>query len=465
MKCCKSLFCLLLFVALALCASAEKQAASATEPQYYTIHRNGNTSAYIYQNGNVMGTGSLSSEKSFWWILEPTGKEDCYYIKNATTGDYVQSSVQTLSSLVPMGKEPVEFQIKKDETPGATTAGYYYMASTDQKISVATDGTLGLNFGPNGVVAYYIRTGRGNSYWQIEESEYAYNPPHVETTNYARSIQLYSVPCGSLGKAYLSAADVEGTDILTPLHFAASASPAHHHLIYTQENVGVRQGGKLPISITVANGGKAIRAFAYADWDRDGVFEQSTEFAQGKASFSLPSDVALGQYRLRIRVTETNTTEAEDDVIGVCYDFIVQVLDAASVLTWSVESNDESRGTATGMLDGGTLKVQATPKGDATFVGWKLMKSYFTGDIIGTSPEMEIPFNQSMRLVALFSPNTQENVDGIGHFEHSASQVQYSGLYDLSGRKVPLSNTSSLPNSKGLHKGVYIINGKKIITK
>lgn len=442
---------------------AERPAATATDFPCYTIHRNGNTSAYIYQNGNVMGTGSLSNEKCFWWILEPTGKEDCYYIRNATTGDYVQSSVQTLSSLVPMGKEPVEFQIRKDETPGAATAGFYYMASTDQKISVATDGTLGLNFGPNGVVAYYIRTGRGNSYWQIEESEYAYNPPHVETTDYARSIQLYSVPCGSLGKAYLSSVDVEGTDVLTPLHYAATASPARHHLLYTTEQVGVRRGGTLPISVAVANGGKAIRTFAYADWDRDGEFEQSTEFAQGKASFTLPSDVALGRYRLRIRVTETNTTEAEDDVIGVCYDFIVNVLSAEATLTWSVESNDESRGTASGVLDGGTLRVQATPKGNATFVGWRLMKSYFTGDVIGTSPEMEIPLNQSMRLVALFSPNTQENVDEIGQICNDSDgrgkkNAHEDALFDMSGRRLPASSAH--------HRGVYIKNGKKqVITK
>ena len=430
--------------------------------KYYTIHRNNNTSAYIYQNGNVMGTSSLSAEKSFWWVLEPTENKDCYYIKNATTGDYVQSAVQTLSSLVPMGKEPVEFQIKKDETPGAATAGYYYMASTDQTISVQTDGTLGLNFGATGIVAYYIRTGRGNSYWEIEESEYAYNPPTVETTDYARAIQLYSVPCGNLGKAYLSATDIEGSDILTPLHYSATASPAHHHLIYTEQKVAVRQGGKLPVSIAVANADDAIRAFAYADWDHDGVFEQSVEFQQDKATIAVPSDVAVGRYRLRIRVTETETTGAEDDVIGMCYDFIVNVVSAEASLTWSVESNDESRGTATGALDGGTLKVKATPKGDATFLGWRLMDSYFTGRVISTDAEMELPLNRSMRLVALFSPNTQDVVDGIPAVGREADQGGVNdsdnALYDINGRRIPV---SSIPQ-----KGVYIKNGKKqLITK
>ena len=462
MKCYKSPFCLLLFVALALCARAEKQTVSATEPQYYTIHRNGNTSAYIYQNGNVMGTGSLSSEKSFWWILEPTEKEDCYYIKNATMGDYVQSSVQTLSSLVPMGKEPVEFQIKKDPTPGAATSGFYYMASTDQDISVETDGSLGLNFGATGVVAYYIRTGRGNSYWQIEESEYAYEPPVVVTTDYARSIQLYSIPCGSLGSAYLTAADVEGRDVLSPLHYTSATSPAGYHVVFTNQKIAVRQGGVMPISVSVGNAGYAIRAFAYADWDKDGIFESDIELSQDKGSFTLPANVAVGQYRLRIRVTETETTGAEDDVIGVCYDFVVNVVPSDASVTWSVEPNDKERGTATGMEENGVLYLKAEPKGDAAFLGWKQMESYFMGTIIGTEAEMDIPLNRTMRIVALFSPNTKDEGDGIkpiqkNQFESDNGQC----LYDLSGRRIPVPSVSSM-----LPRGVYIKNGKKqIITQ
>ena len=432
-----------------------------TADKFYTIHRNNNTSAYICQSGAQMSTSSLATDKKCWWVLEPTGNEDCYYIKNATTGDYVQSSVQTLSSLVPMGKEPVEFQIKKDITPGASTAGYYYMASTDQNISVATDATLGLNFGATGVVAYYIKTGRGNSYWQIEEDEYRYDPPVVNVTDYARSLQLYSVPCGSLGTAYLTAADIEGADVLSALHYSSEKKPSSPHVLYTAQKAVVRQGGKLPLSVTVANDGNAIQSIAYADWDGDGVFEVTKPISQGEAELSLPDDVKVGQYRLRIRVTETGTDGAEDDVIGVCYDFIVCVVSAETPITWSVEVNDESRGSAKATEENGVLKLEAEAKGNATFVGWKRMDSYFTGTLVGTETVMEIPLTQSLRLVALFSPNTLEIADNIerlseGDNEQDSNRTSLSGKrFDLSGRQVPETT-----------KGIVIVNGKKhVITQ
>ncbi|MBR1469192.1 MAG: hypothetical protein IJ605_03665, partial [Prevotella sp.] len=136
--------------------------------KYYTFHRNGNTSAYIYQNSNKMSTGALDNLKMFWWILEPTDNPDRYYIKNATTGKYIQSSKDAgESQLVQMGTNPVEYEVKKNGT-------YYYLASTDQTVTTVDDVTLGLNFGQQGVVAYWIKTSRANSYWELEEREYTY---------------------------------------------------------------------------------------------------------------------------------------------------------------------------------------------------------------------------------------------------------------------------------------------------
>lgn len=421
--------------------------------KFYTIHRNNNTSAYIYQNGNTMGTAMFDNSKSFWWVLEPTGTEDCYYIKNATTGRYVQSSVQTLSSLVPMGDTPVEFQIKKDETPGAATNGYYYMASTDQEISLATDGSLGLNFGATGVVAYYIRTGRGNSYWEIEESEYAYDPPTVEVTDFSRTAQIYSYPCGSAGKAYLTTADMEGDDVLSEIHYATATSPSSYYTVYVAQKADVRQGGTLPIAISVANDGSGIQTFAYADWDKDGVFEEGVELDGKKTAFKVPESAAIGQYRIRIRVTETGTDGAEDDVIGACYDFVIRVVPAETMLTWSVEVNDATRGTAKAEEDGGILRLEATPFGDATFVGWKLMRNHFIGEILSQDTQFEYPLTQSARIVAVFTPNTQslpDAIDGVGSGEQNGT----SRTFDLSGRKA----TTTV-------RGIVVSNGKKRINK
>ncbi len=430
------------------------KAADVEEPEtfsadkFYTIHRNGNASAYIYQKGSTMGTAQMDNTKSFWWVLEPTGNADSYYIRNATTGQYVQSSVQTLSSLVPMGSTPVEFQIKKDETAGAATNGYYYIASTDQTISVATDGSLGLNFGATGVVAYYIKTGRGNSYWQIEESDYAYEPPVVEETDYARAMQIYSIPCGAAGGAYLSAFDIAGDDVLSELHYSTASAPASYYTVYVVQKADVRQGGNLPVTVAVAGETAAIRTFAYADWDRDGVFETCVEHTQGGITFAVPVTTAPGQYRIRVRVTETDTDGAEDDVIGSCTDFIVNVVAADAIVTWSVAVNDPARGVVTAEADNGILLLKATPLGNAEFIGWRLMHSYFAGELISTDAVYEFPLTQSARIVAVFTPNTDMQPVAVGEVHSPTGTGTH--LYDASGHRLCTAA-----------RGIVITKGKK----
>lgn len=146
--------------------------------KYFTLNRYGNTSAYLREN-NDLSLGALAFEKSqkCYWQFEATGNAGCYYVKNATSGLYIQSTKRGLSQAVPMGDTPVEFKIAKDQTAGAATKGYYYLCSTDQSISNATDGTLGLNYSNGSVVAYHIKSGRGNSYWEIKETEYDYEVP------------------------------------------------------------------------------------------------------------------------------------------------------------------------------------------------------------------------------------------------------------------------------------------------
>lgn len=416
----------------------------------YTIHRNNNTAAYIYQSGTTMGTAQLDQTKMFWWSLIPTENTNCYYIKNVTTGKYVQSSVQTLSSLVPMGDTPVEFQIKKDETPGVATNGYYYMASTDQDISLTTDGSLGLNFGATGVVAYYIRTGRGNSYWEIEESDYAYEPPTVEVTDFAKAMQIYSIPCGTNGTAYLTSVDMAGDDVLAELHYTSPQTPTTAFTVFTNQKAQIRQSGTLPIAIQIAGDGAAIRKFAYADWDKDGVFEEVVEIHDGKASFKIPQTTTLGQYRIRIRVTETDTEGAEDDVIGACYDFLVDVVAAETSLTWSVEVNDPTRGEAIGEERNGILYLTAKPLGDAKFVGWRLMHNYFQGETISTDAEYEFPLTQSARLVALFTPNPQPVIDTIEQVSIKTT-ASHSQPYDIAGRRAS-QTTRGIVIEKGIKR-------------
>lgn len=91
----------------------------------------------------------------------------------------MQSTHVGENTQVKTGSEPVEYKVMKGEN--GAPANYYYMCSTDQTVSNAQDGTLGLNYqeGTGKVVAYHIRYNRGNSYWDIKETEYDYISPTV----------------------------------------------------------------------------------------------------------------------------------------------------------------------------------------------------------------------------------------------------------------------------------------------
>lgn len=402
----------------------DPQEQSFSGDKFYTIRRFGTNNAYMHDLGDKIGTSTLDTKKKCWWILIPTANPDCYYVMNAASSNYIQSS-KGLGQNVPvaMGDTPVEFQIKKDEKTG-TTKGYYYMASTDND-PISTDGdvTKGLNWSSDlsCVVTWWITSGRGNSYWEIVESENNYDPPTTGYSTFTQSAQIYSIPCGVRvkGCAYLTNADFEGEDVLSELHYTSNSAPADHIVLYTEQKMDVKQNGTLPVSIAIANAKTSTKAFAFTDWNKDGVFDERSEIVNGAVNLSVPEDAKLGQYRLRIRVVEDDV-DAEAQATGISYDFLVNVVSADTDIEWSVKPNNAMRGTTSGELvekDNKTyLKVSVKPIGDAVFKGWKLMHNYFQGEIVWTPEsetdlEHEFELTQSLHLVAVLDPNTKVSQD------------------------------------------------------
>lgn len=442
----------------------------AKEGATYTLHRNGNTNAYMYQNGSLIPTGPYDKNTRCYWLFEPTGKEGCYFVRNATSGQYIQSTNITLSSAVSMGSTPVEFYVARDITGGASTSGFYYLCSTDQTIDNSVDGTLGLNLGSTGVVAYHIRTGRGNSYWEIEEHEYDYEPyvHHVERTPYSRSLGLVYVPCGSTGAAYqyLAAVNVSGKGVTDELHYTASARPGAY-VLWTQDRCAVTPGTPFTLAVEGAKGGNAstnlsgMTFTAYLDWDGDGEFETSSTPLTGKTAYTLdidvPSDATLGEHRLRLRINTGDGPDADDEVIGCCYDFVMNVVESDGNRTLTVSPNSPSRGTVT--IDGeevssvtypyGTrVTVNATPLGNASFTAWKEGRT-----VVSKDPSYTFTLGADQSLTAVFTPNTD-----IGSGIHFAPALQHkgqqTGTYDLFGRRVEHPG-----------KGLYIVDGRLKLLK
>lgn len=450
---------------------AEAQTFSADK--YYIIYRNGQTDTHMYENGGGISLSASDNTHRQYWRLVPTGNTDCYYIQNATTGHYVQTSKISLSSAVAWGTEPVEYKIAADNTASAATKGFYYMASTDQgTISNATDGTLGLNCAnKSSVVAYYIKTGRGNSYWEIKETAYDYEAPAAtEHTALAKKLGVYQLPCGAAGTAYASALTLKGEGVTGEVDYTASAKPSQYFNLLRNYEGSVAPGGEATFSWSVTGAGSATTLQLYTDWDGDGVFGDPTDLTPvsgGTAKLSVPADAKTGKTRLRLRLTDNGMTGAEDDVNGFFYDIPLTVAAASDLQsrTVSVQSCDSTRGTAAlaplsdGAADGSAtslvcqygqqLRAIASAKGNAVFKGWQI-----GSQIVSTSATYDFSATQNATLTALFSPNTVTTaIDALPSAKAKASDDR---AYDLKGRRIA---------DVKAHHGVYIQGGSKRVRK
>lgn len=145
---------------------------------YYKFSLSSAATTYM----NEAGDGSLSSatydtDRKCFWEFIPTSKEHCYYIRNAVSGRYVQSTKLPSTTPVELGNEPVEFFVGEDTQTGATTYGYYYMSSTDNETaSEVSASTMALNKTGSGsaIIAYSANHGNKNTFWKLEETDLNY---------------------------------------------------------------------------------------------------------------------------------------------------------------------------------------------------------------------------------------------------------------------------------------------------
>ena len=416
-----SLLALALLPMLAFAFSADK---------YYTIHRNGETTSYIYQNGTTMSHGALQQNNpAYIWQLIPTGEADVYYIRNVGTEQYIQTSVITLSALVDMGDEPVPYLVSH----GANTSGHYFLASNDQTIDYTTDSTLGLNKGANGVVAYYIKTGRGNSYWEIEETSYNPDDPSTgdgqatEDDDISPNVGAYRLPCGTYNaKTYLSQLDIEGLGVLGELHYK-SAAPGKRHVIYTGQRIVVARGGEVNLKATLEGYTTAgLDVTVYADFDGDAHFEQTLSLGAkkeltGKLTVPAPSasspqaQPVMG--RIRIRVDKSGSVGPNADVYGVCYDFPVYFGDSDGSRLLTLEANSAVRGKV--FIDGTTSAQASYERGTEITVhalankGYRFLEWRQGRLAVNSTPNFTTTMTENKTLTAVFVPTNEDDSDCI----------------------------------------------------
>ena len=377
-----------IFTLLLVCVFAQ----AFDESKYYVINRNGNSSAYMYANGNNIMASSLDKTNgSFIWQLIPTGTTNGYYLKNVGSGMYAQTCNIALSSLVELGANPVEYIVSTGA--GSTT---YFMASNDQDaINYNEDATLGLNFGASGVCAFYIKTGRGNSYWTITETNYSPTPPEPsegEDEDVQPNVHAYRIPCGTFRPdTKLTQIDITGEGVWHELHYAPLTN--NKFMIQTGAHASLMRGGKVKITAQLKGAEVAGLVVAVcADFDGDGRFEQTvkpTVAGTIEAELTVPAESEAFTGRIRIRVDQGGNYSANGDIAGVIYDIPIQIVNAQAQRLIEVVPNSKGRGlvsiigsdahsTMKNLGDEVTVKAQAAE-------GW-VFKGWLLGnDIVSTN--------------------------------------------------------------------------------
>lgn len=274
---------------------------------------------------------------------------------------------------------------------------------------------------------------------------------------FSRNAQIYQMPCGALAGLYISELSLTGEAAYKPLVFPIttaagkeSATPAEWFTLYVRDKAEVQPGKSLTLDITMNQTPAAgYEAFAYFDWNRDGVFEAVTTLDVARTmsvTIPVPADAKEGKTRMRIRITDNGLTDAEDEAVGQIFDAILTVIPANKGLSFSVTTSDLTRGTVSYELNGDEITIKAEPLGNATFIAWREGNRLFT-----TTATHTFMLDRSIHLTAYFTPNTDivTLIEGV-EVKVPANNV----FYDLQGRQVLMPQ-----------KGIYILNGKKVIVK
>ncbi len=172
--------------------SPEKVYTIVCKPDFNTFMQDKGTGALLL---GYEVSGSL-------WTFEPTENADCYYVKNAKTGNYIQACPDS-EVPVTMGTTPVEYYIKGDATGAHAGENFFRMTSTDRTPNDFSEGTIGLNrTGDNTRVQGFasVETSNPWSVWRILEvpsaKQSSLTSPYTGTEVQEGNVYLYNVESG-----------------------------------------------------------------------------------------------------------------------------------------------------------------------------------------------------------------------------------------------------------------------------
>ncbi len=181
---------------------------------YYYITWSQDASLYMTEegDGSLVVSGQDVAQRQFWQFV-PTGKENCYYIKNAVTGRYIQSSnlENSSASRVDAGQEPVEYYVAQSTAATSSVRGCYRFTSTDcpdYDNSGAAPHGLNKDGASSNVIVWMAAESNTGSWWRLAKTEMLYDlRPFSFSDALGKPRALYAIASVKTGKVLQMAED------------------------------------------------------------------------------------------------------------------------------------------------------------------------------------------------------------------------------------------------------------------
>lgn len=296
---------------------------------------------------------------------------------------------------------------------------------------------------------------------------------------FQRKLKIYNNPCGVAGNNYITRATMYGEGVLDNIVYETASKPSSWHVVYAADKGAVAKGGLFTLDVKLATNVAAdLNITAYFDWNSDGVFETTEPVTvngtSGTAEINVPEWATMEQTRMRVRVNSNGLDLAEDEVNGFIYDFHIKVAEPQEGRIVTVAANSWERGSvmlsevADSYAYGTTLTAKAEAYGTARFVCWRE-----EGVVVSTDAEYTFTVDRNVRLVAYFSPNTDESSYPTGitavNSDDTVTISQQGGcivahganvtgitLYTIDAATVASSHGNTM-SVVGVREGIYIV--------
>ena len=384
---------------------------------------------------------------------------------DGTTPEPVQYTVTTTAN--PVAGGTATFAVG---TAPATTSASVASGTLVTLYAVANDGYRFVNWTKGGTT---VNTNAIHNTTVTEASDFIAN---FEAEQQATK---YPTPTGdTYTNNYLTSITTTGGD--TNIDYSAYEHPGQS-LIVVPGKVQLERGQSFTMNLIANSLGEGnynivredmryCHASFFTDFDQDFTFQKDAAQTWGNQppthnvygnydyvmnithAITVPDDAPTGESHVRMIYTNawenwpTNGTAELNK--GIVYDIVVEVVEKVDITANASEGgyvtiNGETTETKR-VIKGSNVTVNAIPADGYKFLNWS-----DTNGIASETAEYSFTANSATSLTANFEKNAATGIDDV-----EDENREMKAIYDLTGRKV-----------ENPTKGIYIINGKKVLVK